>query len=182
MGVERDYLILRVLPVDTLSYSFSAVNAAVDHPQTRALHVEALNRVRSLNPELGVMLAVGPQARRLLPHLPTESLPVVEMKGWRQWDARADWEAALSRLEDLSYPTDTEPTFEWDGLRRQIPSADLPYGHVKWRASSGDRVVRPSQNGSASPNYLKLFMPGWAFGLAPNELTASERAAVELLR
>ena len=181
MGVARDYLILRVLPVDTSSVSISAVNAAVDHPQTRAIHADVLRRVRAFNKQLGVMLAIGPQARRLLPHLPTGSLPVVEMKSWRQSGSSADWEAALSRLEDLSYATDTAPTFEWDGLRRQIPSADLPYGLVKWRASSGDRAVRPSQNGSASPHYLKLFMPSWAFRLPPNGLSASEQAAVDLI-
>jgi hypothetical protein len=182
MGVARDYLIIRVLPVDTLSVSFSTVNAAADHPQTRALHAEVLRRVRAFNSQLGVMLAIGPVARRLLPHLPTDSLPVVEMKSWRQSGSRADWEAALSRLKTLSYPTDTQPTFAWDGQRRQIPSADLPYGFVKWRASSGDRAVRPSQNGSASPHYLKLFMPSWAFRLPPNGLSASEQAAVDLIR
>jgi uracil-DNA glycosylase len=182
MGVARDYLIIRVLPVDTLGSSLSAANAAVDHPQTRALHTELLRRIRALNPTVGVLLAVGPQARRLVPHLGTDSLPVVEMKGWRQSGARADWELALERLKNMSYPTDTEPTFAWDGRRRQIPSGDLPFGFVKWRASSGDRVVRPSQNGSASPHYLKLFMPSWAFRLTPRELTASEQAAADLFR
>lgn len=181
MGIARDYLILRVLPVDTLSVSFSTVNKAVDHPQTRALHAELLRRIRAFNSQLGVMLAVGSQAQRLLPHLPTDSLPVVEMKAWRQSGSRASWAAAMSRLKKLSYPTDTNPTFVWDGLRRQIPSADLPYGFVKWRASSGDRSVRPSQNGSASPHYLKLFMPNWAFRLPPSALSASERAAVEVI-
>jgi transcriptional regulator with XRE-family HTH domain len=65
IGVARDYLILRVLPVDTLGVPPAVVRAAVDHPQVRALHGEVLVRVRAANPQLKVLLTLGPHALRL---------------------------------------------------------------------------------------------------------------------
>ncbi|MBA2318074.1 MAG: hypothetical protein H0V93_09930 [Euzebyales bacterium] len=178
MGVARDYLIVRVLPADTMGQTWPKVRRLVDHPQTRALHAELLARLRARNPGLGVVVAVGPQARRLVGGLPTAPLPVVELRAWRRAGARADWRRALERLRGLSYTTDSEPTFVWDGRRRQIPRFDLPYGSVRWRGTSGDRAVRPVQDGDSSPHYLKLFMPRWAWLLGPEPLSASERSAV----
>ena len=89
--------------------------------------------------------------------------------------------AALERLRDLGHPTDTEPTFSWDGRRRQIPRRDLPYGSVRWRGTSGDRAVQPVQDGEPSPHYRKLLMPHWAAQLPPGPLTAAEEAAAAQL-
>lgn len=179
MGITRSYLILRVLPVDILDLPAATVRALVDHAATRAVYGEVFRRVRSANPGLGLVLGVGPYARRLLSHLATDPLPVVEMKAWRQSGVRDDWERALDQLRAMTYPTDATPTFAYGGRRRQIPRADLPYGSLRWRGTSGDRAVRAMQDGQPSPHYFKLFMPEWAYRLAPEPLSAGERAAVD---
>jgi hypothetical protein len=179
IGVARDYLILRVLPVDTLGVPPAVVRAAVDHPQVRALHGEVLVRVRAANPQLKVLLTLGPHALRLAESLPTGSLQVIGLRGWRQPGARADWQQALERLRVAGHATDSAPTFSWDGRRRQIPPLDLPYGTVRWRGTSGDRAVQPLRDGAPSPHYLKLFMPEWASRLQPGPLSAAEQAAVD---
>jgi hypothetical protein len=179
MGVARDYLIIRVLPVDTLGLPWTTDRRLIDHPQTQALHSKLLARVRMRNPGLSVALAMGPQARRLVGHLSTDPLTVVELKAWSESGARADWQGALNRLSDLEYDTDTDPTYEWDGERRQIPRIDLPYGSVRWRGTSGDRGLGALQDGDPTPHYVKLVMPEWAYRLEPAPLSSSERAALD---
>jgi hypothetical protein len=39
--------------------------------------------------------------------------------------------------------------------------------------------VRAKSGGKASPDYLKVFMPTWAFQLLPPPLTAAEQAKVD---
>jgi uracil-DNA glycosylase len=180
MGVTSRYLILRTLPFDTLGVPWATVRRVVDHPQTLALHAALLGRIRATSPNLGALLAVGPQARRLVAALPTDPLPVVELRAWRESGARSDWNRALARLRDLGVSTETPPTWTWDGRRPQIPRQDLPYGSLRWRGTSGDRAIRAEQDGRPSPHYLKLFAPAWAFDLLPQPLSAAEQVAADL--
>ena len=93
------------------------------------------------------------------------------------------WRQALQSLQGLALETDiASPSFAWDGDRGQIPRIDLPYGTLRWQGSSGDRALRAVVSGRPSPDYYKIFMPRWAFQLAPAELSAAERDAVERLR
>jgi uracil-DNA glycosylase len=180
MGVSLRYLILRVLPFDTLGVHWATVRRAVEHPKTVALHTELFTRIREANPQLGVVLTVGTHARALVEQLPIGPLPVVDLAAWHASGARADWRRALERLRDVAPPTDTTPTWDWDGRRRQIPREDLPYGALRWRGTSGDRAVRAEEDGRPSTNYLKLFAPAWAANLPPDPLSPDEQAAVDL--
>jgi hypothetical protein len=45
MGLDRSYLILRVLPVDTLDLSAANVDALVDHPQLRKVYQAIVAKV-----------------------------------------------------------------------------------------------------------------------------------------
>lgn len=180
MGVTRRYLILRVLPFDTLGVHWATVRRVVSDERTLALHRELLARIRAGNPQLGAVLAVGAHARWLVNELATGPLPVVELAGWHEAGARADWRRALERLRGIAPPADATPTWSWDGRRRQVPREDLPYGSVRWRGSSGDRAVRAEQDGGPSPNYLKLFAPRWVADLPPEPLSTAEQAAVDL--
>ncbi len=179
-GVSHRYLILRVLPFDTLGVHWATVRRAVEHPKTVALHSELITRIRDANPKLSVVVTVGTHARALVAQLPRGSLPIVELAAWHTSGPRADWQRALDRLRELAPPTDTAPTWDWDGRRRQIPRKDLPYGSVRWRGSSGDRAVRAEEDGRPSANYLKLFAPTWAANLPPDPLSPEEQAAVDL--
>jgi uracil-DNA glycosylase len=176
-GLTESYAILRVLPVDTLADDAATVRTAVDHPATRTLYTEIVDR---LDPE--VVIATGPQARRLASHLSLRA-PLVRMKAASQSGFAADWRRALHDLEAFSYPRDvTHPSFDYQGEREQIPRRDLPYGTLRWQGSSGDRALQARQGGKPSYNYYKLVMPDWAYQLEPEPLTTRERRSLDQLR
>jgi hypothetical protein len=65
-----------------------------------------------------------------------------------------------------------------------VPAGDLPYGTPHWVGSSGDRASRPIDQGTGkpSPDYLKLYMPTWVFGLAAPQLSAEDEDLADILR
>lgn len=89
--------------------------------------------------------------------------------------ASLSWRQGHARLRSLGIPIDQTPTAAtYDGERAQIPRADVPYGFVRWRGSSGDRFVRSGRVGGAAgagddgdPPAYKVFAPGWVAALAP---------------
>lgn len=179
IGVDESYLILRVLPIDTLDTAASTRNAIVDDPQVRKVYAEIVRAASSANGRRKVLLAMGPMAQRLAPHANPTALPVVELKAWGQSGAAASWRAAITTLQAMSFGKDRpDPSFRWDGSRRQIPRYDLPYGTTRWEGSSGDRVRKPKRGSSPSPDYFKLLIPDWVFKLPPEPLSVAEQAAV----
>jgi hypothetical protein len=111
-------------------------------------------------------------------------VPVVELarhgaSGWR-----TSWQDALTDLASRSYRRDiAQPTFALPSTRGQIPRADLPYGVPRWVGTSGDRGVRPTDltTGKPSPDYLKVFVPGWVARLSPAPLSPAEQQAADQL-
>jgi hypothetical protein len=103
------------------------------------------------------------------------------MKAWGSSGALADWRRALDDLRALTYTKDNTASFTFDGGRFQIPRLDLPFGTLRWQASSGDRAAQAQVASQPSPDYFKISMPAWAFALEHTALTASEAAAVESL-
>lgn len=179
MGLTHSYLILRVLPIDTLDLSTAARNALVDDPQVRKVYGEMVRAAAAANGRSKVLLAMGPRARRLAPHANPTGLPVVELKAWKESGAAASWRAALGELATLAYDKDeSSPSFAFDGSRWQIPRYDLPYGVLRWQGSSGDRAEKARRDGEPSPDYFKLYMPRWAYDLAPAPLSAAEQQAI----
>jgi hypothetical protein len=65
-----------------------------------------------------------------------------------------------------------------------VPSGDLPNGTPLWVGTSGDRGSRPldAATGRPSPDYLKLYLPQWAFELTPPPLSGADEALVNQLR
>lgn len=177
-GLTRKYAILRVLPVDTSDLPTATVNAIVDHAQVRKVYGAIVDAIAGASPDLGVVVAVGPFAARLAGHLQLGGRPLVTMKRWGQTSALADWQQALADVAALNFPRDVAKLATYDGSRREIERADLPYGTLRWQGSSGDRAVRATENGKPSPDYYKFFMPAWAAALAPAPLSPSEAAAV----
>ncbi|MDJ0952860.1 MAG: uracil-DNA glycosylase family protein [Acidimicrobiia bacterium] len=179
IGVDHSYLIVRVLPIDTLDISTSERNSLVDDPQVRKVYREIVRTAATANRRRKVLLAMGPMARRLVAHVNPTGLPVVEMKAWGQSGAAADWRATIQTLDTMSYGKDlANPSFDWDGKRRQIPRYDLPYGTTCWKGSSGDRVRKADRGASPSPDYFKLLVPDWVFDLDPPPLSAQEQDAI----
>jgi uracil-DNA glycosylase len=177
MGITKSYLILRVLPVDTLGLPASTVRTIVDHAQVRQLYRTIVERLVAAG-NTALVLCVGPNSRRLGAHVLPEGLPVVEMKAWAESGALADWKHALQELRDMSYSKDVRsPGFVYDGQRGQIPRIDLPYGTLRWQGTSGDRAVRSSRGGDAH-DYYKVLMPKWAFDLPPAPLSDKEQKAI----
>jgi hypothetical protein len=177
-GVTRSYGILRVLPVDTLGAAASAVRAAVDDPAVRAVYAEAIERSQPK-----VLVTVGPNAARLVDAIAPNVAAIVKMKSPTQSGYAADWRNALNTLSGLTYRRDTSnPSFDYQGEREQIHRLDLPYGTLRWQATSGSRAERAKRNNQPTPDYYKFRMPGWAAALNPTALTTSERAAAETLK
>jgi len=156
-GLTTSYAILRTLPVDAQGATPAAVQAAVDNTQVRAIHAEVQRRLTTPT----ALVALGPSARRLAGHVNVRHLPVVEMKATSEPDWRQSWEQALGQLAAVGHARD-QATTPWDGRRGQVARHDLPFGTLRWQATSGDRALRPTVGGVPSPDYVKLVMPAWA--------------------
>ncbi len=183
-GLTTRYLILRTVPVDVSDLSAARRNALVDNLAVRALHAEILKRVKAGNRGLAVLLALGPGAQRLAPHVAPAGLPVVDLPAWSS-GAAAEWQAALNTLHGMTYTKNlTAPTFQLPAGRGRIPTADLPNGTPIWVGTSGDRASRPTDRTTRkpSPDYLKLYLPTWAFQLDPPPLSAADAAVVGRLK
>jgi uracil-DNA glycosylase len=183
-GLTQGYLILRVLPVDVLDLSAAKRLNLIDNPKVQAFHRELLSRVRSANSGASVLLAMGPGARRLAPHVVPAGMDVIELPAHGETGWSTSWQAALTKLAKRTYKKDlSNPTFNLPPGRSQLPRIDLPYGTPRWLGTSGDRGVRPKDLdlGRPSPDYLKLFLPSWVASLAPAPLTAAEQAAADQL-
>ncbi len=179
MGLTHSYLILRILPIDTLNLTTGAKRALVDSAQVRKVYRKIVETAAKANNRTKVLLAMGPLAQRLAPHVNATGLPIVELKARNQSGATASWQSALAQLSSITYGKDnSNPSFVFDGSRWQIPRYDLPFGVLRWQGTSGDRARKPRRGSSKSPDYFKLFMPKWAFNLAPEPLSSSEQNAV----
>jgi hypothetical protein len=182
MGILTRYLILRVLPIDTLDDDDAAVNAMIDHPQTQKVYQEMIARVRNLNANLKLLLTFGPYARHLAESLQTDGVQVVQLKAWKETGALADWQEKLDDIQHLDYEKEVSgPAFAYSGQRGQIPRIDLPFGTQRWVGSSGDRGSKAFHNGDGrfSPDYYKLYLPHWVHKLPLKPLSASEQAAID---
>jgi hypothetical protein len=183
-GLTRRYLILRTVPVDTSDLSAARRRSIVDNSLVQAVHRELLRRILAGNPGVAVVLTVGPDAQRLAPDVVPAGMPMIGLarhggSGWR-----ASWQDALTDLAARSYPRDiAQPTFTLPTSRGQIPRLDLPYGVPRWVGTSGDRGVRPTDlsTGRPSPDYLKVFVPGWVARLSPAPLSPAEQQAADQL-
>jgi hypothetical protein len=156
----------------------------VDDSRLQAVHRELLRRVLAGNPAVAAVLTVGPDARRLAAAVVPAGLPVIELAAHGASGWRASWQTALTDLAGRSYPRDiAQPTFAMPATRGQIPRIDLPYGTPRWVGTSGDRGVRPTDltTGKPSPDYLKVFVPGWVARLRPAPLSAADQAAADQL-
>ncbi|MEE8599956.1 uracil-DNA glycosylase family protein [Euzebya tangerina] len=182
MGIDRSYLILRVLPVDTDDLRAAAIRAIIDDDRVRAIYHLILAEVSTVSPDLGAILAVGPASGRLIDHVAPAGVPVVSMKAYGQRNWLASWHGTLAAIESLGTATDAPASFRYDGRRGQIPRWDLPYGTPRWRGTCGDRAARGRQDGSPSPDYYKLLLPRWVDQLDPEPLSPAERMAADRLR
>jgi uracil-DNA glycosylase len=181
IGILTRYVIIRVLPIDTLGEDPATVTAAVHHPQTEAMYQAIVDRIRAQRESPQLLLALGPHARDLAARLHVASLPVVSLKAWREAGALADWQAQLGVIRQINYEPETEnPTFVYEGRHGQIPSFDLPFGTLRWQGSSGDRARQAIELPAQSDNfdYYKFTMPRWASQLSPAPLSPQEEAAI----
>ena len=68
------------------------------------------------------------------------------------------------------------------GGRGRFPRADLPFGTLRWQATTGNRAQQGKVANSPSPNYFKLRMPAWAAKSSPTALSTAEAAAVAAMK
>ena len=126
--------------------------------------VDATDQVLGRLASLDAVVALGPLAGDLAPQVVPAGTPLVSLAspGGAGW--KPSWNAGLAALaEHLGHqPGGGDPT-----ARAEIPRTHLPYGTVRWWASSGDRAVRGTLGGKATTDYYKYLMPAWAAALAP---------------
>jgi hypothetical protein len=183
-GLTRRYLILRTVPVDTLDLTAARRRSIVDSPLLQAVHREVLRRVLGGNGAVAAVLTVGPDARRLAPAVVPAGVPTVELAAHGASGWRGSWQDALADLAGRSYHRDfDQPTFAMPTTRGQLSRIDLPYGVPRWVGTSGDRGIRPTDltTGKPSPDYLKVFVPGWVARLEPAPLSPAEQQAADQL-
>jgi uracil-DNA glycosylase len=182
VGVLKAYVIIRVLPVDTLDLDADAVSAIVRHPQVQKVYQAIVDRIIDRNKKLGLVLSFGSHARTLLQNLSLGDLPTVRLKAWKDQGALQDWQNHLQTLRQIDYKREVaSPSFAYEGQRGQIPRIDLPYGTLRWIGTCGNRARRPIDlsTQTLSPDYYKIFIPDWVFNLAPLPLSSDEQNAIE---
>jgi len=182
IGIRKGYVILRILPVDTTDIHFSTVRSIVNKPQTRKVYQAIVDEVMRRSKDLSLALCFGSHAKFLAQKLALSNLQIVKLKAWKQSGALQDWKNKLPTIQGLNYKKDiSNPTFAYNGERGQIPRFDLPYGFLRWQGTSGNRARRPfdQATGELSPDYYKLYMPDWAYKLAPKPLSKKEQAALD---
>jgi hypothetical protein len=180
IGILKAYVIIRILPVDTLDLNADTVSAIVCHPQVQKVYQAIVDRFIARN-RGGFFLSFGPHARTLLQYLSLGDLPVVALKAWKDQGALQDWQSQLQALRQIDYRREVaNPPFAYDGQRGQIPRVDLPYGTLRWVGTCGDRARRPIDLSTQvpSPDYYKIFVPDWVYDLAPLPLSSDEQSAI----
>lgn len=173
-GVGASYGILATLPVTPVGASPGTVVATATEPAALALLGRAVTLIAPK-----AVLAVGPGASAVVAAGTMPSgIPAVAVcahggPGWEQ-----EWRTGLAALRRLLVGASRD----WRADRRQIPREDLPYGTLRWQATSGTRTLRPTLDGVPSRDYVKVVMPSWAAGLPAPSLPGPQRALVDELR
>lgn len=175
-GITKQYAIVRTLPVDSLEDPVTAVTRAVDDPATRSILREVMRRARP-----SVVVTLGPHAERVTGTEAPPGTPLVHLAPFDSTDPAAAWRPGLDALSALAFGRDV-PEGPYLGGREPIPRGDLPFGTLRWQATTGDRAQRGRIGGKPTPNYYRLRMPTWAANSAPTQLTAAEAAAVSALK
>ncbi len=181
-GIDESYCIIRTLPVDTLDLSYAKRKQIIDDAQVQKVLTRVIDKVLDYE-DVKVILTFGSLAKYFWDQATiTITKPVVHLKAWRQPGAKTDWINGFNQLQNAQYGKDVTPTWQYNGEREQIPRYDLPYGVLRWQGSSGNRSQRPKDvTGRWSPNYYKWFVPDWVYDLRPEPMSASERAAIQLM-
>ncbi len=174
-GIDHSYCIIRSLPVDVMDLPLSKRKKVVDDPQVHKTMKAIINKVLSYK-DTKLILTFGELSKHSwnLFNLGVH-LPVLHLKSWHQKNALIDWQSALKKMRQRSFPKDMTPTWIFDGAPVQIPRQDLPYGTLRWQGSSGDRSQRAKEkSGAWSPNHYMWYMPDWVFTLPPEPLSQRE--------
>ena len=174
---------MRTVPVDVSDLTTARRNALANDAAVRALHAEIWSRVRAANNGLAALLTIGSGAQQLASNVAPTGLPVINLPAWSS-GAAGQWQAGLDALSGLTYAKDlSTPSFDLPSGRGRVPSGDLPNGTPLWVGTSGDRGSRPVDGNTArpSPDYLKVYLPEWAFELTPPPLSAADAALVNQL-
>jgi uracil-DNA glycosylase len=174
IGLTRSYSIIRTLPVHTSGERSVDVAAAVDDPAVRAIHREVLRRLAP-----AVLATLGPGAERVVAAEAPPGIPVVHLAPFDESDPAAAWRPAVDQLEAMAFPRDiAHPSHAYAGDREPIPRSDLPFGTLRWQATTGDRAQQGRLSGRVSPDYFRVSMPIWTSRLRPAPLSPSEADAV----
>jgi uracil-DNA glycosylase len=175
-GVTRRYAFVRTLPVDSLGDPVASVRRAVDDAATRSILREVMRQAQP-----AVVLTLGEHAARVAAAEAPAGVPVVDLAPFDKSHPETAWKPGLDALAGLAFPRDVPPG-PYLGGREPIPRGDLPFGFLRWQATSGDRAQRGRIGGASTPDYYKLRMPAWAANSTPTTLTSSEAAAVAALK
>ena len=135
--------------------------------------------MRRAQPKL--ILTLGAHADGSPPTTAPAGVPVVNLAPFQPTNPAGGWQPALNALQALTFPRDV-PAGPYAGGREPIPRADLPFGTLRWQATTGNRAQQGKVADSPSPNYFQLRMPAWAAKSSPTALTTAEAAAVAALK
>lgn len=182
IGCTKKYCILRAFPVDTLDLSLSKRKSIATDPQVAKVYNAIITKIISRK-NTRLIITLGRVSTELINHIDTGGIDRLGLKAWNQSGAKQDWQNALTAIKNKNYPKDTNnPSFTYQGERQDIPGLDLPFGTLKWQASSGDRARRAKlENDVWSPDYYKFIMPEWASNLKPVPLSPKEETSIKNL-
>jgi uracil-DNA glycosylase len=175
-GVTKRYAILRTLPVDSLADAKATVKRAIDDPRTRLILGEVMRRAKPK-----VILTLGEHAERVVAEDGPAGVAVINLAPFDRADPAAAWQPAMTALNASTFPRDTTSN-SYAGDREPIPRGDLPFGTLRWQATTGNRAQQGKISGKPTPNYFKIRMPTWAASTVATPLSSRERAAIDAMK
>ena len=101
IGILKSYVIIRSLPVDTLDLSAARMTSIVNHAQTKKVYQAIVDKIRTENPDLKLVLTFGQHAQTLSQSLSLGNLPVIRLKAWKEQGALQDWQGQLPAIRQV---------------------------------------------------------------------------------
>lgn len=158
MGLNKDYVILRTLPVDTIDLSTAKAKEIASNPDVVRSRNAILDRVLQ-NGKTKLFITVGPVAASLVPSTYNPAgVALVNLDAPTQNSHVAQWQSAISKLSVPGISLQKA----YDGSLSTIPRSDLPAHTRWWMGTSGTRATRAQVSGGAySGDYYQFNAPNW---------------------
>ena len=186
-GAQKDYFILRSLPVDCLDKTVEACTEVAMADKVFDARLKIINEVLEAG-NVRLVVAVGPTAKAIVSAIDF-STPVVKLEQIAVGTGHVkEYQEALKQIRSLKVNLGGKATYQYDGSLSVIPRADLP-AMTRWAmGTSGDQGARAFQftDGERvdNGNYYQVYVPKWVtrWRADASQLNSEEKKSLEAFK